>query len=287
MWFTLALTGALSNALYFLLIKKTIADVDNRLVAAIANLTAGLILGLISISSFQPSFSHIFLIYSTISSIIAIITTVLYIKALEISDLSLCIPMLAFTPLFLLLTSSIMLNETPSPEGIIGIICIVVGVYILNYNGENFSPLAPIKQMTKDRGVQYMLIVAFLFSIAVNFDKLLVQESNPAISSVIILLVLGIFFLFYYFYDRNETNKIPISSVSLTIIAGVVLAIEAISINYAYLETLVPYVISVKRMSILFSIIFGYIFFKERFISIRLTGGIIMTIGATFIFISN
>ena len=61
------------------------------------------------------------------------------------------------------------------------------------------------------------------------------------------------------------------------------MAMEAITINYAYLDSLVPYIISVKRMSILFSIIFGYLIFKEKLFSIRLIGGIIMVAGAAMI----
>ena len=45
----------------------------------------------------------------------------------------------------------------------------------------------------------------------------------------------------------------------------------------------VPYMISVKRTSLLFGIIFGAIFFGETNIRERLVGGIVMIIGVVLI----
>jgi len=47
--------------------------------------------------------------------------------------------------------------------------------------------------------------------------------------------------------------------------------------------TLVPYVISIKRTSVIFSSLYGFFIFKERFIKTRLLGVVIMVAGVLLI----
>ena len=56
----------------------------------------------------------------------------IFFKALKKLDLSLAIPLLSFTPIFMLLSSFILLGEFPSLLGILGMILVVSGIYVLN-----------------------------------------------------------------------------------------------------------------------------------------------------------
>src|SRR3989338_3641757 len=53
----------------------------------------------------------------------------LYIKSIKNSPLSLVAPLLSFTPVFLVLTSFVMLGEFPNLTGLIGILLVVAGTY--------------------------------------------------------------------------------------------------------------------------------------------------------------
>ena len=64
---------------------------------------------------------------------------------------------------------------------------------------------------------------------------------------------------------------------------GTVVAIEAASINMAYTLQIVPYVIAIKRLSILFIVIFGTLVFSERETGKRLAGAALMVTGAVII----
>jgi len=90
-----------------------------------------------------------------------VIATILQLKAIKISDLSLTIPLLAFTPLFLLFISPLILGQYPTPLGIIGVILIVIGSYVLNIQRRNAGYLAPFKAMLKHRCPRFMLYTAF------------------------------------------------------------------------------------------------------------------------------
>jgi uncharacterized membrane protein len=72
-----------------------------------------------------------------------VVTTILYMKAIKHSGLSCVISLVAFMPLFLLLTSPLMVGELPTFFGLIGILLIVVGSYVLNINQKHKSYFAP------------------------------------------------------------------------------------------------------------------------------------------------
>lgn len=108
-----------------------------------------------------------------------IITTVMYMKAIKHSDLSITVPMVTFTPLFLLITSPVMVGEFPDACGMAGVIIIVLGSYILNIRYKQKGYLAPFKALIKEKGPRLMLGVAFIWSITSNFDKIGIQNSSP------------------------------------------------------------------------------------------------------------
>lgn len=55
-------------------------------------------------------------------------------RALQLTPLSLCVPYLAFTPLWLLVISFFLVHETPTVRGVIGVCVITAGAYMLNAN---------------------------------------------------------------------------------------------------------------------------------------------------------
>ena len=99
-------------------------------------------------------------------------------KAIEKSDISKVMPMLSFTPLFLLVTSPVILGETIHLLGILGILFVVIGSYLLNLDLSKNSIFEPFKGLLREKGTRYMLIVSFLWSFSANFDKLSIQNSS-------------------------------------------------------------------------------------------------------------
>ena len=65
-----------------------------------------------------------------------------YMKAIRLAPLSLCLPFLAFTPAFLIVTGWIVLGETVGQKGVIGILLIVIGSYVLNLSKMKLGLLA-------------------------------------------------------------------------------------------------------------------------------------------------
>lgn len=210
--------------------------------------------------------------------------------------------MLSFTPLFLLVTSAVILHEFPSAVGIAGIIIIVTGSYILNTTAEHEHILDPFRAMVAHPGVLAMLAVAFIFAIAVNFDKMIVLNSNPVFGSSIEFFLLGSAFMLMSVLKKrssvplfNESfrniqanpSEIPViwqwSLLVPFVFIGSIVTIEAIAINLAYTLQIVPYVIAIKRMSIILMVVYGVFVFKEKEILQRCAGASLMVFGAVLI----
>jgi len=212
-----------------------------------------------------------------------IVTSILYMKAIKTSDLSVTVPMVTFTPLFLLLTSPLIVGEFPSLKGVFGILLIVTGSYLLHLKEKKKGLLAPFKAIVKEKGPRLMLAVAFIWSITSNIDKVGIQNS----SIVHWAIAMHIFSIFAMIPVVWVTSRSSISQVwkrqKVLLPLGFVDALKYIFQMAAIQLTLVAYVISIKRTSAILSVVFGVLIFKEKGFRERLTGSVIMILGVLLI----
>ncbi len=237
-----------------------------------------------------------------VTSVINVVATTLVFRALQSTDLSLAIPMLSFTPLFLVGTSALILHEVPSAMGITGIIVIVTGSYILNAAEEHTRLMDPFRAMIAHTGILSMLAVSFLYAVAINFDKMVVVDSDPVFGSGVVLLLIGTAFFAIFCAKRyleprgctvpadpmarhgavlslGELREAAVAGISV----GFFLVLEAVSINEAYLLQIVPYVIALKRLSIIITVLYGTLVFHEKCILNRVSGAGLMVLGVALI----
>lgn len=237
---------------------------------------------IIPIPAIEPSFWY------ALAALVPIETLsyILYIKSIKNSPLSLVAPLLSFTPVFLVLTSFLMLGEFPSLAGLIGILLVVAGTYVLNLKSLKHGILAPIRSIISNRGSAYMLIVAFFFSITSNLSKTLVQNSSPLFAMTMYLSSLSVAFLaISSVLAGKKIFQLKTQFKSLLPI-GLFYSLMALFHNLAITLAIVPYVMSIKRSSSLFSVFYGHLWFKEDNIRARLTGALIMAFGAALIILS-
>jgi drug/metabolite transporter (DMT)-like permease len=205
------------------------------------------------------------------------------VKALQSSDLSVCTPMIAFTPVFLLVIGPLLTGDTPSYAGIIGAILVVAGSYVLNISRSSAGLLAPFKALYTDRGPRLMLILALMWSITGSVDRIAVQRFDPFFwgSSqvcIIALLLIPIVLRSGALASRPRLGDIR-SLCTIGATNCLALATYLIALQYAP----VHYVICVKRLSIPLSAVFGRIMFNESLLADRLPGAILMLLGVVII----
>jgi drug/metabolite transporter (DMT)-like permease len=237
----------------------------------------------IEIPQLNPQLNPLFWIALLIGASINAVTAILYIKAIKLSDLSLTVPLVALTPLFMLLTSPLIVGEYPNFFDCIGIFLIVTGSYLLNIKEKSQGYLAPFKALLHEPGPKLMLIVAFLWSITSNFDKIGVQNSSPIFWLFSLFTAMSVLLLPVLLHKTPNPSRKIMQQLPMLATMGLVNALGVVFQMQALTMTLVVQVIAVKRTSVLMGVLFGHFIFKEKDIQQRLLGSAIMILGVFFI----
>jgi len=283
LWILFAFLAAFFQATRAVFSKKSLKNIDEYVVSFASRLIVSLLLLPILFFIEIPQLNSQFWFALITSGTLLSLNTILYMKAIKYSDISLAMPMISFTPLFLLLTSPIMVGEFPNFFGLAGILLIVMGSYVLNLKQKNYGYLAPFKKLLTDKGPRLMLCVAFIWSIGSNFDKIGVINSSPLFWGLSMAIFMTIFLLPIAIYKSKCRLKELPKKIKNIFPIGLSSALELPFHMYAIQLALVSYVISIKRTSIIMSVLFGYFFFKEKNIKKRLIGAAVMVVGVLLI----
>ena len=223
-----------------------------------------------------------------------ILAFTLYIRAIKLADLSLTVPLVTLTPLFLLVTSPIIVQEWPTWADGVGVVLLVVGSYVLNLGlpidtsntsnasggGDRRSVLSPLFAMASNLGSRLMLCVAFIWSITSNFDKIGVVNSSPLFWAIALFTTIACGMVPFVFRKGLSSGLRPL--IKQWRLIGITGGFNAIAITFQMLAlplAPVAQVIAVKRMSALLSVLFGHFFFGEKEMRKRLLGASIMVTG--------
>ncbi len=282
-WFLLSFLSAFFTALSDALSKKSLVNSNEYLIVWVrvgfSSPFLLIILPFIEIPDLDKYFFLAFLFLLPLE----IIALILYVKAIKLSPLSLTLPFLALTPIFMIFTSSFMLGERLDKPGIIGIILTATGAYLLNVKTTKKGVWEPFKAIGRERGSVYMIIVAFIFSITSNLGKVAVAHSSPLFFSAVYFPILAVVLLPVLICKNHHKTSQLFSQAAIFSQIGLTLALATVTHFLAVILIEVPYVISVRRMSLLFGIMYGALWFKETDIKERLIGSIIMIIGVVII----
>ena len=288
MWVVFALLSGLAVASRDTLSKRLLqSEINLYVLGGWQFLIAGVILFSIlpftTIPELQPGF------YLAVSGTVTlnVIATILLLKALKEGDLSIAIPMLSFTPIFLILTSFLMLGELPTILGGVGILFIVLGSYVLHWEVFGDSIRNVFGRIRTSHASLLVLLVALIYSITANFDKIAVVTSAPIFSAAVVSTLLGATLLLLSFIMprkyRIEAPPMNPFFLLMLVATGVLLAIAIYAQNVAFTMEIVPYVNAVKRAGLLFAVLFGALLFKEQHIRWRLIGAMLMLFGIALI----
>lgn len=206
-----------------------------------------------------------------------------YMKAIKVSPLSLTLPFLAFTPIFVIITGRVTLGEKLNLMGIVGIILIGAGSYCLNISCIKGGVFAPIRAVLKEQGSLLMLLVSFLYSLTSVLGKIGIQHSNPYFFA-------STYFIIFTILMTALMPLIPgalltrITKLSLkSIIIGGVNAVMIFSHMLSISMVEAAYMMSVKRTCLLFGILYGAWWFREKGTGERFLGAVIMLTGVFII----
>jgi drug/metabolite transporter (DMT)-like permease len=216
-----------------------------------------------------------------------IVAIILYTRALKVSPISLTTPFLALTPLFLILVSYVMLGEKVSVSGGIGILLIASGSYTLNIHKARHSLLGPVKAVFREKGSVMMIAVALIYSVTSSLGKKAITNSSPVFFGSFYFILLTVLFTPIALNKNKGRLMITRKDIGPLAAIGITYSLMVIFHMLAMSMANVAYMISVKRTSLLFSILYGHLLFNEEKISEKAVGGIIMFAGFLLIVLSK
>jgi drug/metabolite transporter (DMT)-like permease len=207
-----------------------------------------------------------------------LVALVLYVKALQASPLSLTLPLLSLTPVFLLGTSAVMLGEIPSLLGGAGIGCIVLGAFLLHGHAWREGLWHPFRLIWRERGSRYMMAAAVIYSVTSNLGKQAILHSGPIFFAAVYFLALALAFLPVVIVAIGWRGLSAVWRRDLMAIGGFD-AVSTVAHVLAIVQANVAYMIAVKRTSMLFGMAYGAWWFGEPRIVQRLAGALVMLLG--------
>lgn len=285
MWFVLSLISALTVALSDLIVKMHLYNKDAKKVALIRFISTSLFL----LPIFPIRINEVLNIKKELIYILIIlvpmegIAFILYSKAINIGELSLVIPITAYSPIIVAIISWILIGEKIPTLGILGIISVTVGSLFVVRQRKKDQEL--IKHNKK--GIIYMTLAVILYGFTTVLGKACVTIMDPFAFSLIYYPIVTVF-LAVTVINSLEIKKLLKASIQLhSLISGLLLAISIITHFIAISLSPSSYMIAVKRTSLLFSVIFGHYVLKEEEFKKRLIGSILMLIGITLLVITK
>jgi drug/metabolite transporter (DMT)-like permease len=226
-----------------------------------------------------------YLIYLSIEVLLVAISTLLYFRALQVTPISLCMPYISFTPVFLIVTGNVILGELPATEKLIGVVMIFIGSIVMHRTLIANGWLEPIRAIWRERGCFYMLMVGFINSITNPIDKKLVTMTDAFTQSCAFGAGMCVFFTLLLFARKADAGKVIRSVPLWAALAG---TLEAVALifqlsSHNYIDVVIT--ISVKRAGIILVVLLGWLVFKEKGIGDKLIASSVMLVGVLIIYL--
>lgn len=286
LWVLYSLVSAFFLALSDATVKKALTEENERLMAWLRLLFSLPLLVLVFILIDKPAVDFRFWRSFAIALPLETLAMLLYIKAIRSSPLSLTLPFLALTPLFLILFSYLIVGERVSPAGVLGIGLLVAGSYTLNIHHFRQGALEPLRAVFREKGSRLMIIVALIYSLTSSLGKMAIIHSSALYFASTYYMALTAALLPFAFFGKKKKRPDG-REIKYAAISGVILALMVVFHMLGMSLGKVAYMIAVKRTSVLFGVLLGYLFFSEPHARQRFLGASLMFAGIILLGLAN
>lgn len=288
-WFYLALLSAITLALADTLTKKYFRNYSGLEILASRFLIITILLLPIALYNGMPSYEIDFWFYMALVIPLELLAMWLYMIAIRDSPLYLTLPYMAFTPVFNILTGFLILGEQVSLQGFTGIFIVVCGAYLLNIDfkqGLNLRRIvAPFRAIAQQRGSLLMLLVASIYSITSVLGKKALLFTNPQTFGTFYYSIIGVLLLSVLLITRPAVIKRSLQNIKPALLIGILLSIMVVTHFMAIISVEVAYMITVKRLNMLFGVIFAAMLLQESVSRQHLFAILLMLTGTALILI--
>jgi len=216
-----------------------------------------------------------------------IVAMLMYMRAIRDYPLALTVPYLAFTPVLVVVTGWVVLGERVNGHGLLGILLVVAGSWLLNFEQAERLTLrrmaAPLKAIVVNPGSRLMLATAAIYAVTSVGGKAAMQWMPPEQFGAFYFSVLGAITLLLVALTHPQSLHVRRHGLwPLLVVAGF-MAIMVVTHFLALAQVEAAYMIAVKRTSLLFGMLYGAMLFGERHLGRHLVAGALMVAGVAAI----
>jgi drug/metabolite transporter (DMT)-like permease len=213
--------------------------------------------------------------------LVSVLVEIVYYISLSISyqieDFSIVYPFArGSAPVFLLLWSTVILKEELTPGGLVGIIALISGLFILTSGSIDLK-----RSAKRPIGLLMATFLGFLISIYTVIDGSMVKLTSPISYAALLFFCIPILtfpLMMQTFGWRQMKDVIKAQPLRVSTI-GIFSVLAYLLTLVAYQTTKIGYSGSVREISVVFGALAGWLVLKESFGKRRLVGSVVLFAG--------
>lgn len=286
MWVLFAFASAFFAGVTSILAKIGVKDVDSHVATAIRTIIVLIfswimvfIIGSQSTIVNIDGKTFLFLILSGLSTGGSWLC---YFKALQLGDVNKVVPIDKSSTILTMILAFIFLNEKITINMVIGMIGIAIGTYLMIQKKEKAEKIVKRKAW-----LIYALLSALFASLTSILGKVGIEnvESNlgTAIRTIVVLVMAWI--IVFATKKQRDIKNIDKRSLIFLILSGVATGASWLCYYKALQDGLASIVVPIDKLSILVTILFAYIFLKEKLSKKSLLGLILIVVGTLLLLV--
>ena len=288
MWVLFAFASAFFAGVTSILAKIGVKDVDSHVATAIRTIIVLIfswimvfIIGSQSTIVNIDGKTFLFLILSGLSTGGSWLC---YFKALQLGDVNKVVPIDKSSTILTMILAFIFLNEKITINMVIGMIGIAIGTYLMIQKKEG------VEKVVKGKAwLIYALLSALFASLTSILGKVGIEniESNlgTAIRTIVVLIMSWI--IVFATKKQSDVKKIDKRSLIFLILSGIATGASWLCYYKALQDGLASIVVPIDNLSILVTVLFAYIFLKEKLSKKSLLGLILIVVGTLLLLIKS
>ena len=288
MWVLFAFASAFFAGVTSILAKIGVKDIDSHVATAIRTIIVLIfswimvfIIGSQSTIVNIDGKTFLFLILSGLSTGGSWLC---YFKALQLGDVNKVVPIDKSSTILTMILAFIFLNEKITINMVIGMIGIAIGTYLIIQKKEKAEKIVKGKAW-----LIYALLSALFASLTSILGKVGIEnvESNlgTAIRTIVVLVMAWI--IVFATKKQRDIKKIDKRSLIFLILSGVATGASWLCYYKALQDGLASIVVPIDKLSILVTVLFAYIFLKEKLSKKSLLGLILIVVGTLLLLVKS
>lgn len=287
LWYLAPVIAALFVSLRAALGKAALARHHPLVVTLVQSCAASLVLWSAALLHGIPSIAPNFWGILAIAAVLGALCQVLTVIALGRSELSVIGPLRGLSPALVLVAVPLIVGETVPFAGVIGVLVVAGGTYLLKADGSGTGVLAPARALLTDSGVRILLVAILINSVGSSLDRLGIVASSPffwaaAVTSCWSLLLAPLAARHWRRSAYPSRRRLLWVAVAAGLLGAIGTGAHALAI--AHLP--VVYAVSLKGGSVMFSVALGGWMFKERSMRHRGVAAGIIALGMIMILLA-